>query len=224
MEWFPGACLLCAAANSGSVDICRRCREQLPTIAHGCRRCGKALPQPNAACGFCLRWRHWPIESAVIPFHYRHDAARLITRFKYHGQLAAGRSLGLLMLQALRDPKRELAMPEALLPTPLHWSKLLRRGFNQSEELARQLGRELKLPTVTRLCARVRAGEAQVGLGNDERRRNVRGAFALGDGVAPKRVALIDDVLTSGATAYEIASALARRGVAVQLWCLACTE
>ena len=226
LEWFPGACTLCGADAHGAMDICRDCLERLPRIDNACRRCGKALARPTADCGFCLTRRPWPFECAVIPFHYSHGARHLITRFKYDRHLAAGRSLGLLMLQALRAGERELPRPDALLPVPLHWSKLQRRGFNQAEELARQLGRALGVPLATALCKRTRGGAAQVGLGNAARHRNVRDAFVCASVDSPvvRRVALIDDVLTSGATACAIARPLRQCGMTLQLWCLACTN
>jgi len=147
---------------------------------------------------------------------------RLLPRFKFHHDLAAGRLLAQLMLHALRDVPR----PDALLAVPLHPSRLRRRGYDQALELARPLARSLQLPLMTdgltrtrATAARTRATAAQSELDAAARKRNLRGAFSARPGAWPEYVTLIDDVMTTGATLSAAASALRAAGVArVDAW------
>ncbi|HEY0504336.1 MAG TPA: ComF family protein, partial [Lysobacter sp.] len=141
---------------------------------------------------------------------------RLLLRFKFHHHLAAGGLLAQLMAQALASAPR----PDALMAVPLHRARLRRRGYDQALELARPLARALQLPLRDDLLRRVRATPAQSRLDAGARRRNLRDAFAVRGGVElPAHVALVDDVMTTGATVHAAAAALHRAGVArVDAW------
>ena len=110
--------------------------------------------------------------------------------------------------------------PQALVPVPLHTGRLRERGYDQALELTRPLARRLGLPLRDDLLRRARATAAQSTLDAGQRRRNLRGAFAVrGHCALPAHVALVDDVMTTGATAHAAASALLRAGVArVDVW------
>ncbi|WP_342780506.1 ComF family protein [Arenimonas fontis] len=155
----------------------------------------------------------------MAAFLYAPPLDRLLPRLKFHADLAAGRLLTQLALPAFMAAPR----PQALLPLPLHRSRLRRRGFDQALELARPLARALGLPLLTGGLRRRRATAAQSGLEARERRRNVRGAFAVPAGVPlPDHLALFDDVMTTGATLDEAARVLRTAGVRrVDLWALA---
>ncbi|MGJ4728872.1 ComF family protein, partial [Luteimonas sp. SDU101] len=134
----------------------------------------------------------------------------------FHRDLAAGRLLSEPMAArfAALDP------PDALLPVPLHRSRLRQRGYDQALELARPLAAALRLPLLTGVLQRQRATRAQSELDAGARRRNLRGAFAVGAGMAlPAHVVLVDDVMTTGATLHAAARALRKAGVArVDAW------
>ena len=135
------------------------------------------------------------------------------------GDLAAGHTLAALWCAS--PPPAEL--PAAIVPVPLHTSRLRRRGYNQALELAKPLARHLHLPLLTGALARTRATGAQTDLSAIQRRRNVRGAFAAHfPDAPPAHVAVLDDVFTTGATLGECARVLKRAGVArVDVWALA---
>ena len=122
-----------------------------------------------------------------------------------------------------RCEPRPLALPQALLVVPLHKNRLRQRGYNQALELARPMARALAMPLCLDALRRVRSTHAQTELDAHARRRNVRGAFALLDGAAlPAHVAVLDDVMTTGATLAECARVLKRAGVqTVDAWALA---
>ncbi len=146
----------------------------------------------------------------------------LIRGAKFHRRLNALRLLG----QCLADRVREegLEPPDLLIPVPLHRTRLRERGYNQSHEIARVLGRELGVAIDVRGCARVLATTAQTGLDERARRRNVRGAFVATGGFRQARLVIVDDVVTTGSTVNELARVLCRAGAArVDVWTVART-
>ncbi|HET6805156.1 MAG TPA: ComF family protein [Frateuria sp.] len=214
----PWRCLLCGAAGSGGLDLCGACAAELPRNTSCCARCALPLPGATALCGGCQR-KPPPWHTAWAPFRYGWPLDRLEARYKFGRDLAAGRTLARLW-QRVPPP---LARPALILPVPLHRARLRRRGYNQALELARPLGRALDVPVRHDALLRSRATAAQTELDAAARRRNVRGAFALREGIAlPAHVALLDDVMTTGATLAECTRVLRRAGVArVDVWALA---
>ncbi len=223
-EIFPAACLLCGKTVHRHIDLCRDCEAALPYNRPACLCCGSPAAEgvPTMRCGFCLGHR-WPVESCTTLLRYEGAAADLVTRFKYQSSLASGRTLSLLLAEYLKNTWAGGPFPELLIPVPLHWRRLFARGFNQSLEVAKVLARELELPLDQRCCRRVRPTARQVGLDEEQRRQNLQGAFHCDFGAAavPGRVAIVDDVLTSGATATALATLLQEAGSQVHLWCLA---
>ncbi len=222
----PPRCLVCESPGADGRDLCAACRDALPWNHPACPRC--ALPVPaGGRCGRCLR-RPPPMDATVAALAYRFPLDRLMPRFKFHGDLAVGRLLGQLLAEALPGPAPGArgptwaAGPQALVPVPLHPRRLRERGYDQALELARPLGRALGLPLRADGLRRVRATAAQSTLGAAARQGNVRGAFIAAPGPWPERVALLDDVMTTGATLGECARALRRVGVLrVDAWVVA---
>jgi ComF family protein len=214
----PPRCLLCGDAGHEGLDLCRDCAAELPRNASCCARCALPLPLPAALCGRCQRHPP-PWEAAWAPFRYGWPLDRLEARFKFGRDLAAGRSLVALW----RGQPRPLALPEVVVPVPLHRARLRQRGYNQALELARPLTRALGVPLRHDLLARTRSTAAQSELDAPTRRRNVRGAFVVrSEAPLPAHVAVLDDVMTTGATLAECARVLKRAGVArVDVWALA---
>lgn len=140
---------------------------------------------------------------------YEGSLRALIHVLKYEGVRPLARPLGQLLLGAI--PRQENF--DAIVPMPLHWSKLWQRGFNQAELLARQVARARNTPLV-KAVKRRKATAPQAGLTNARRRANVQGAFQATRRLDGMRVLLIDDVLTTGATASACARALKRAGAA----------
>jgi ComF family protein len=219
-EWLvPPNCALCGAAGTGGLDLCGNCLPALPRLGTACARCGLPTPAAVSACGRCLAAPP-RFDAVVAALRYEYPADRALQAFKFRGDLSLGRSLSALLADAVRE--RGDPLPALLLPVPLHSARLRERGHNQSLEIARHLGRALGLPVRHDLLARTRATAAQSGLDRRTRRQNVRGAFASTGAILPDRVALVDDVLTTGATVSELARVLKDAGVAhVAVWTLA---
>ena len=210
-------CVLCLAGPAGSL-VCRACACALPRIQACCIRC--ALPLPHAAvCGSCLRAAP-PFESALAVYEYGFPVDRLLQRFKFSGDLAVGRWLAL----RLADRAGQAPRPSFVVPMPLSRERLKMRGFNQAGEIARVVARSIGAPLDLGALERTRDTSAQSGLSRRARRANLRGAFRCPRGLAGKDVALVDDVITTGATANEAARALKRAGAAsVHVWAIART-
>lgn len=216
----PLRCLLCAGRGASGRDLCDACAHDFPRNDICCPRCALPLKAPAPLCGECIE-REPPFASAWVPFRYAHPLDLLEARFKFGGDLAAGRVLAQLMIEraGIDVPLR----PELIVAVPLHISRLRERGYNQASELAKPLARAFGVPIDRDLLVRTRATPAQTGLDAGARRRNLRGAFAVSTRLAlPQHVALFDDVMTTGATLRECARVLRRVGVArVDVWALA---
>lgn len=215
----PPRCLLCAEPGQASLDLCPACLAALPLPGPACTRCALPLPAPGT-CGACQQ-RPPPLDSAHACLRYAPPADRLLPRFKFHQDLAAGR----LLVQLMARQRPPLPADAILVPVPLHRSRLRQRGYDQALELARPLARHLGLELRPDLLLRVRGTGAQSGLDAAARRRNLRHAFSarVPDPV-PARVVLLDDVMTTGATLYAAARALRQAGVGeVHAWVCART-
>ena len=214
----PLRCLLCGAPGANGADLCADCASELPRNVSCCARCALPLALPAALCGECQR-RLPPWDAAWAPFRYAWPMDRLESRFKFGRDLAAGRVLSTLWQ---REPC-PIDLPQLLLTVPLHHSRLRQRGYNQALELARPLVRELGVPLRHDVLQRLRRTDAQTELDAIGRRRNVRGAFAMRPGIElPAHIAILDDVMTTGATLAECARVLKRSGVRrVDVWALA---
>ncbi len=215
---FPSTCLLCGDPGHEHLDLCRGCLSDLPEIPYPCPTCGRPLQHPSKVlCGACQR-KPPPYDRCRTAFAYAPPLNWLVQTFKFRQQLAAGRLLSTLLLEPFAAPP----VPDCLIPVPLHTARLRERGFNQSLELARPLAKALEIPLEVNRCQRVRHTENQSRLTGNERRRNVRNAFEVEWPEPPRRVAMIDDVLSTGATAGELARALKRAGIAeVEVWVVA---
>lgn len=233
----PSQCEVCRNWDTGLV--CRACRERHAPPRPRCLRCGLALGTTAASCGAC-QIDAPPYQRTVCALDYGFPWDRLITAFKFHRRVELATPLAALLDTAIeRDAGRESAhgshptWPALVVPVPLSPARLAERGFNQAWELARRIARRRGLPAAPHTLLRVLDTPAQATLTREERRRNLRNAFAPaaqagrgGDScrLAGLDVALVDDVMTTGATAREAAAALLRGGAnSVRLWVLART-
>lgn len=225
---FPNYCFLCGLRSRRSLPLCHGCQRDMPANNYCCRRCAIPLPpgiatNGNAQCGDCLS-QSPPFDRVIAPWLYSEQLALLIHRWKYQGERRLTPLLGALWLQGADSPPPV----DLLVPVPLHWSRLWRRGYNQSELLARQLHADSpaigRSHVERRLAKRVRPTPAQAGMTAAQRTGNLRGAFTSNKPCDNLRVAIIDDVLTTGATAAALASTLRAAGASyIEVWCLART-
>lgn len=221
----PAACLLCEAP-ADAWGLCEPCLADLPWNRDACRRCALPLPATAAECPACAAAPP-PQALALAALRYEFPVNHLVGRLKYAGRLAHAPVLGELLTAAVGEHPGPL--PDRLLPVPLHDSRLAARGYNQALEIARPVARFTGLPLETALLRRVRATQSQMTLDREARAANPAGAFAvdprrLAALAGLRRVALVDDVMTTGATLDEMARTLLAAGLeAVEYWVVART-
>ncbi|MGB5605368.1 MAG: ComF family protein, partial [Gammaproteobacteria bacterium] len=218
---YPPRCRLCGSTDCDTC-LCRPCRHDLPWLGYTCTRCQQPLSASGAATGVCGRCQQQPpaFDACTALFHYRPPVDFLVKRLKFSAELALGPLLAGLLAARIRQQNRTL--PGLIVPVPLHRSRLRARGFNQAMELARCLGRMLDLPVNPRLCERPKRTSPQSLLSTPERKKNLRNAFRVTGPVATGHIAIVDDVMTSGHTASELARVLKTAGAEqVEVWVIA---
>jgi ComF family protein len=210
-------CGLCGARCGGAI-ICGACASGFPRSALACPRCALPMVLPET-CGRCLR--HPPaFDSALAAFDYRFPVDRLVRRFKFGGDLALGRWLAFELARCARTGP----LPHLLAVPPLTRARLRTRGFNQALEMARVVGAELGVRVEARLVERLRDTTPQPGLGFRARHANLRGVFRCERDLRGLSVAIVDDVMTTGATAQAVTGALREAGAErVAVWVAART-
>jgi ComF family protein len=210
----------------GSERVCADCTTRYVPPVLRCRRCALNLPSGATCCGACLA--DPPLfERAVSAVDYRFPWDRLIVDLKFHGRAELAIALAPLLSRAVQAIGAD-AEVDLVLPVPLSRQRLRERGFNQAWELARRAAAALQQPARHDLLSRPVESAHQADLPRVERERNLRGAFMVEPqrraDLRGRRVALVDDVLTTGATAREATRALLQAGAAaVQVWTLART-
>lgn len=211
----PTVCVTCGRQAEQSFDLCRACLAAMPYLDYACRRC--ALPlQIDGLCGHCQRTVP-PFDRTFSLFRYAHPVDHLIQQLKFNRRLINARLLGALMAEALLH--REERLPDLIVPVPLHKKRLRWRGYNQALELARPISSHFGVPIASRCCRRVRETAVQSDLPAKQRGANVKGAFEVDVSLSGQRVAIIDDVMTTGNTAAELARVLLERGAReVDVW------
>lgn len=231
---FPSDCRLCGLPllNISRLPVCPHCLGSIgPIRGKVCSICGErvlsvfAIPEDDGLlrCPACRRLDH-PFERAVAYGSYDEGLRELIHLLKYNGVRPAANALGRMLADALVTLESEFAPnPILMIPVPLFKSKRSQRGFNQAELIARSALKSLERPEQFRLSSdlliRTRATDSQIGLTSNQRRENLRGAFAVtrSEEVIGREIVLVDDVYTTGTTASECARILRRAG-ASKVW------
>jgi ComF family protein len=210
----PQDCLLCGAASRDSL-LCADCRAELPILpSPRCPVCASPAPDGNI-CGNCLKSAP-AYDATIAVWRYAFPVDRLVQALKFEHRLALAGFFAAAM-QAGALPAADL-----LIPVPLSSARLRERGFNQAAEIARPLARALGVPLNPDICRRTTETLPQTSLPWKERRRNVKNAFECSIDLTGKAIAVIDDVMTTGATLDELARTLKRHGAAsVTNWVVA---
>jgi ComF family protein len=216
----PPFCALCGGAGQRGdepwgIDLCIHCEAACPQLHHACPRCAEPLPDEPG----CRRHAQpAPFDAVHGLYLYADPVDQMITGLKFRRELAYARILGTLLARKLR--RRDLPTPDCIVPMPLHRARYLERGFTQSAEIAAHVAPRLDIPLNTRLLYRRRATLPQSGLTAAARIANISGAFSIRrGGRMPARIALLDDVMTTGSTAAAAAQTLRAAGAQhVEIW------
>lgn len=212
----PALCAGCGRPMAYSRFLCEACVDDMRRVPAPCKRCGLPHQGDGELCPVCLhrppRWQRM-----IAPLVFEGLTRRLIHQFKFDQQLHLATAL-VSHFHRYYTP----AEIDILIPVPLHRSRLLDRGFNQSLEIASALSRHLRIPVDNKSLQRVRATESQAGLSLHKRRHNLNKAFAFRCDTPCRAVAVVDDIITSGSTMTEICKTLQRGGVShIEVWSLA---
>ena len=228
---YPATCLLCRVSTvndnaTSSVDgyLCAACQADLHVNQGSCSCC--AIPvsahneTKNNLCADCLK-RAPAFDNSFSAYIYAQPLEWMIQQFKFNGNLALGSVLAKLMTEHLGKYDNN-ALPQVLIPMPLHHMRLKERGFNQSLILAREISKIFNVPVDNKSCRRIKNTEHQTGKTAKERVQNLKGAFVFENKNAYQHVVIVDDVVTTGSSVSELAKTLKRNGVArVDVWSLA---
>lgn len=214
----PQRCELCAAP-SGDQLLCTACAQAMPRLGPSCPVCAGPMPS-GEVCADCLAHPP-PFAQTLAPFAYRHPVDRLLLALKNHRRLA----LAAWAAGAIRDERERRALssrPDRLLALPMSPERERERGYNQAHEIARAVARAMRVPLLRQGVRREYATAAQTALAGNARAEKLRGAFACDLDLAGLTVAVIDDMMVTGASLAEFAHTLKRAGAArVENWVVA---
>ena len=225
---YPEVCQVCHEQRASAAEgfLCEGCRNQVEWIDHPyCDRCGTPFEGEITTRFTCSNCQELDLHfrSARAAIHLKGPGQRVILDYKYRHGLWFEQLLGeWLVVRALEDVRREDW--DWIVPVPLHWWKARQRSFNQAERLGRMLSKATGIPLNTRLLRRNRATGTQTRLNRDEREENMKRAFEYRprERLAGQRILLVDDVLTTGATASACAKVLRKNGASVvDVWTVA---
>jgi ComF family protein len=221
---FPQPCILCNTASGNELGLCSACLSDLPFHQNGhCPQC--ALPSTNnLICGACIASPP-DFDATRSIFRYEYPISQLVQHYKYGQQLHLGDLFArLLQDQLLQHKPSAQTLPDLIIPMPLHPKRLTERGFNQSLEVAKILGKTFNIPVDYTACQRTKHSPPQASLPLKQRATNIKGAFKCTKSLTGLRVALIDDVMTTGASLNALAKAVKAKGAShVECWVIART-
>ncbi len=215
--FFPNYCRVCTSLLKTNSLLCPSCYANLPWNNHACLTCALPLSQ-GQQCGACLLD---PLSTNIClsPFIYQPPISNLITQLKFQHQLWCSRLLGRLLASAIQQRYQNLALPECIIPIPLHAKRLRQRGFNQALEIAKPLAAQLNIPLLYNYYSRHKNTEPQSQLTAAVRRRNMSAAFSSRRLPSAKYIAILDDVMTTGQTVREFKKVLLQQGIPkIDIW------
>ncbi len=221
---FPRVCVLCDAPGHRHLDLCKECIADLPWLKDCCVICAVPLPlNQRNLCGQCLV-KEPSFSRCISAFEYRYPVDRLIIKFKFSQQLIIGKVLAYLAAGIIQQQTDENDLPDLLIPVPIHPKRLRQRGFNQALEIADVISEFLAIPVDYQSCSRLINTATQKSLPAKQRHSNLKGVFSVNRSIANQSIAIIDDVMTTGATAEALSRCMVKAGARkVQVWTIART-
>lgn len=205
---FPSRCAICDdVLRTNELYVCRECRPKIVYIREPyCMKCGKALTENTEYCNDCLKKAHYFIQGSAV-FDYGSISDSLF-RFKNKGRAEYALFYAREILKEKGDWLKVIR-PDAFIPVPIHKTKLKKRGYNQSELIAKELTKLTSIPTYSGLITRVKKTIPLKNLSPTERQNNLKRAFKVVDnGVKLKTIVIIDDIYTTGSTIDEISQSI----------------
>jgi ComF family protein len=225
MRLFPACCVLCEIQVTGALSLCRPCLQDLPRLKNTCYQCGLPLAnqQEASVCGQCQQSSP-PIDYLMSSLHYAYPVNYLLSQLKFKRDLTYAKIFSHIMLATLQKhyAGQATALPDIIIPIPLHKKRSRQRGFNQALEIAKPLARKLNIPLSIDTVQRIKYTQAQSLLSAAKRRKNLHHSFIINQRMTAEHIVLVDDVVTTGTTVYELATLLKQSGVKkVGVWAVA---
>lgn len=218
----PHKCFGCQTIIETPKPFCEACYIELPFQHNTCRQCGQAFAAKTDYCGRCINESpHY--DSCFCPFEYQTPISDLICALKYNDKPELAKKIGLILAQEITQ-QHEGALPEVILPVPIHTSRLRSRGFNQAKLIADTVGKELDIPVINNAIMKQKATPPQAQQSLSARKNALNNCFGMIQEIGAQHLAIIDDVVTTGSTVNEIAKILKKNGVDyIQVWGVAHT-
>lgn len=216
----PSICTVCNQFHKGSMAVCSFCMDLMTPLGLRCKQCAYPLPQTDyLICGQCIKKPPY-FDNAYIGYQYEEPLRSLLHQFKYRNSLYLGSFLCHLISHTIPKIAPD-ASPPCLIPIPMHPKKIKQRGFNQAAILTKLLAKQLKIAYDHKNCQKVINTAPQASLNGEQRQKNLHQSFKVNQ-IPYAHVILIDDLLTTGSTANELARILKQTGVArVDISCCA---
>lgn len=230
---WPHFCCFCHSKTNLRRDLCAYCEIHMPTLTMAqsegnmtlCLRCGAEWPSDVEIheCASCVNYAT-VYERICCAYRYSFPVDAMVQQLKYQRKLSFGRLLGSLLAEKVAASVQSEELPDVVVPVPVHKNRYATRGFNQAEIIAQWCARSLNVPMKASWVSREVDTEALSAQNRAQRSLHIRGAFRANEKLAGRRVAIVDDVLTTGATAGELATELLDTGASsIQLWTVART-
>lgn len=219
----PIRCLLCQNPSNQKIALCETCETQLPKLKNTCQCCASILPDdvPKRICGLCIKNPPY-FYSTIALFAYEGKIIKLITGLKFHQELNVAILVADLFSQHLINEK--IPLPDIIIPVPLHNKRLRNRGYNQALEIAKPIAKKFNIPLLKNACLRKRHTKPQIELPAHSRKQNIKNAFEIKTPMNDLKIAIVDDVMTTGNTVNELSKDLMKSGAKkVEIWCIART-
>ena len=218
LKIFTTLCLICDNTSLEHLPICQACLDELSKNSHYCQQCGLKT-EASGICGVCQQTPP-KYDATIAPYRYEYAIKHLIIELKFYKKLYNADLLGKLLARHINKQQ----LPEYLIPVPMHRKRLNKRGFNQAMELCHVLSKELNIPVLSNAVIKKKATEAQANLTAKQRRQNLKDSFAINEVINAQHIAIVDDVMTTGATMNEIAKLLEKAGIKhIEAWVCART-
>jgi len=231
-QFLPGQCCLCQKVSDIKTSLCDTCRLELLLNDCHCRCCATPLNSieefeselsTTLLCGSCQKQKPY-FDHVFSPFLFQKQIVKLIHQYKYHAKLYLARTLSNIFVQQYHINRSNYSLPEVIIPVPLHIKRLKHRGFNQSKELATYLSKQMGIKIRDDIVTRNKLTHTQQGLSLAERKKNLKNAFSLINkhSFNNQHIVLVDDVMTTGNTANEVAKLVKHAGARrVDVWTIA---
>ncbi len=225
-QLFPGRCGVCDGLIKGNDGVCETCRRSLPYVGDRiCMKCGKPVSEDVEYCSDCRKWERC-FHSGRAVFLYDEKMREAMGRFKYQGRCEYASFYGEQIVKCLGEQIRRWNV-QALIPVPLHDARRRRRGYNQAELLAVEVGKRLNIPVLSDYVTREKKTAPQKELDFKERNRNLAKAFQVSKEqrrLYPhlKRVIIIDDIYTTGSTVHNCTKCLLDAGISLVYFVSVC--